>query len=152
MIGAFVQKNDSFLVPHEEVPGSIPRRGKQLVFFKVILIDYYNIRRYRYVDKYMEQLNKKLPCERGDVKQTCFAQTGCLLQCCFLLLSYGQTLRLIPLTAFTVAHCVWYRHHPVLCTHKKNYPIITLSTKSDHWRWLNSVTHKYALILKYSNM
>ena len=28
-------QNDSFLVPHEEVPGSNPGRGKQLVFFKV---------------------------------------------------------------------------------------------------------------------
>ena len=28
-------QNDSFPVPHEEVPGSNTRRGKQLVFFKV---------------------------------------------------------------------------------------------------------------------
>ena len=27
-------QNDSFLVPHEEVPGSNPGRGKQLLFFK----------------------------------------------------------------------------------------------------------------------
>ena len=29
-------QNDSFLVPHEEVPGSNPGQGKQLVFFKVL--------------------------------------------------------------------------------------------------------------------
>ena len=28
-------QNDSFLGPHEEVPGSNPGRGKKLVFFKV---------------------------------------------------------------------------------------------------------------------
>ena len=33
--GAVVRKNDSFIVPHEEVPGLNPGRGKQLVFFKV---------------------------------------------------------------------------------------------------------------------
>ena len=28
-------QNDSFLVPHEDIPGSNPGRGKKLVFFKV---------------------------------------------------------------------------------------------------------------------
>ena len=28
-------ENDSFLDPHEQIPGSNPGRGKQLVFFKV---------------------------------------------------------------------------------------------------------------------
>ena len=28
-------QNDPFLFPHEDIPGSNPRRGKQLVFFKV---------------------------------------------------------------------------------------------------------------------
>ena len=31
----------SLLVPHEKVPGSNSGQGKQLVFFRVILIDYY---------------------------------------------------------------------------------------------------------------
>ena len=32
--------NDSFLVPHEKVPGSNPGQSKPLVLFRVILIDY----------------------------------------------------------------------------------------------------------------
>ena len=34
-------QNNSFIVPHEEVPGSNPVQDKHLVLFKVILIDYY---------------------------------------------------------------------------------------------------------------
>ena len=34
-------QNDYFLVPREEVPGSNSGRCKQLVLFKVIIIDYY---------------------------------------------------------------------------------------------------------------
>ena len=32
-------QNESFLVPHENVPGTNPGQGKQLVYFKVIIID-----------------------------------------------------------------------------------------------------------------
>ena len=36
-------QNDYFLGTHEEVPDSDPRQGKQLVFFKLILTDYYKL-------------------------------------------------------------------------------------------------------------
>ena len=41
-------QNDYFLVPHEKDKGLKPGRGKQLLFFKVILIEYY--KHYNYLN------------------------------------------------------------------------------------------------------
>ena len=76
--------------------------------------------RYIYVDKYIEQPNKKFPCEMGDVKQTHFTQIRHLLPFRLLLLASCQSLCSVLLSAFIAAHCVFYCHHRVHCA-QKNY-------------------------------